>query len=258
MRRALPWIGLLLLAISFVWLIHLPPPSDRVTAPRFHPRPHPERPLLVVLDPGHGGDDSGAMCGEVMEKDLALDVAHRAELLMRAAGFGTRLTRESDRYVSLAERASLGNQNENSLFISIHFNDGKQAATSGVETYYSPMQSNRPTLLSWLPFLRQTDSGQLTAKSETLASCLQGALIRRTRALDRGIKTEPFYVIANLRQPAALIEGGFLTNKSDLNKLATPEYRQQLAAAICEGVTRYRAALEQGGVTFALAAPRPE
>src|SRR5689334_7689399 len=121
MRRALPWLGLLLLAVSFLWLIPEPQPSLRgPTAPR-KPLVQVEKKLVVVLDPGHGGQDSGAMCGELLEKDLALDVALRAQLLLRSAGFTTLLTRDDARYVSLSERASLGNRAGNSVFVSIHF-----------------------------------------------------------------------------------------------------------------------------------------
>ena len=248
------------MAISFVWLVR-PPPAP--------PRPHaiaPRKPLLpakhslvVVLDPGHGGDDSGAMCGNLMEKELALDVAQRAELLLRTAGFKTVLTRDRDTYVSLADRVSLGNREPNSLFISIHFNDEKKSVATGVETYYSPVQSTQPYLLSWLPFLRRTDSDELTAQSTRLASQLQGALVANTGAVNRGIKSEGFYVIENMRHPAVLIEGGFMTNKEELAKLGTASYRQQLAVAICAGVQAYRKSLEQGAPTFALAsAARPE
>src|SRR5438046_2891771 len=130
MRRALSWLGLLLLATSFVWFVRLWPPRPPSAAER-KPVVRGEQPLVVVLDPGHGGQDSGAMCGSVLEKDLNLDVALRAELLLRAAGFATVLTRASDRYVSLAERASLGNRADNSLFVSIHFNDSAGPTTSG-------------------------------------------------------------------------------------------------------------------------------
>ena len=101
MRRVIPWFGLLLLTISFVWFVGLPEP--RRSVPALHePAAQNERPLVVVLDPGHGGADSGAMCGTTMEKDLTLDVALRAELLLRTEGYTTILTRDSDRYVSLA------------------------------------------------------------------------------------------------------------------------------------------------------------
>jgi len=258
MRRAVSSLGLLLLAVSFIWLIHLPVPArSHATAPR-RPLAGAEKKLVVVLDPGHGGQDSGAMCGSVTEKDLTLDVALRAELLLRAAGFTTVLTRDSDRYVSLADRASLGNRAENSLFISIHFNDSQREAASGVETFYALQQSTRPGFLSWLPFLQPADSSSLTAESQNLAVSLQSALVERTRAVNRGTKPEQFYVIANVRHPAVLVEAGFMTNKADAKQLATAEYRQQLASAISEGVERYRAALRKGKTTLALAAAHPE
>jgi N-acetylmuramoyl-L-alanine amidase len=257
MRRAIPWLGLLLLAVSFVWFLRLPGPTPPVASSP-QPPPRNERTLLVVLDPGHGGDDSGAICGTVLEKDLALDVALQAELLLRAAGFATALTRTSDRYVSLAERASLGNREENSLFISIHFNDDARATASGIETYYAARQTARTGLFSWLPFLQRTEIDFVTSKSESLAAFIQGALVERTRAVNRGVKAEQFYVIANVRHPAALVEGGFLTNKSDLTKLATAQYRAQIARAISDGVVRYRQATRPGETTLALAETRPE
>jgi N-acetylmuramoyl-L-alanine amidase len=258
MRRAIPWLGLLLLTFSFAWFVRLPVPMHRAAAPRT-PAVRGERPLVVVLDPGHGGQDSGAICGTVTEKDLTLDIALRAELLLRADGYATVLTRASDRYLSLAERAAVGNREENSLFVSIHFNDEAHATASGVETYYAPRQSvSRFGFLSWLPFLQRSDGGPLMAQSESLASHIQAALIARTGAVNRGIKSEQFYVIVNVRHPAVLVEGGFLTNKSDVTRLATMEYRQQIAAAISDGVHRYREAIRQGEPTLALAAARPE
>ncbi len=243
MRRVLPWLGLLLLTASVVWLIRVPV----LMHPAHHPGATP--PLargkalpVVVLDAGHGGQDSGAMCGLVMEKDLALDVAQRAELLLRAAGYTTVLTRESDRYVSLSDRAAVGNEEDNSLFVSIHFNDGDRPTASGVETYYAQGQSSSgpARFLSWLPFLEPVDDSRLRGKSESLASCIQAALVERTRAFNRGTKAQEFYVIANVHHPAALVEGGFMTNQSDATKLATSEYRQEIAVAISRGVQRYR------------------
>jgi len=260
MRRVLPWLGLLLLTVCFVYLVRWPVPEStrRAAAPR-KPIGPVERTLVVVLDPGHGGEDSGAMCGNVMEKDLTLDVALRAELLLRTAGFTTLLTRDSDRYVSLAERTSLSNRAEHSIFISIHFNDGAREAASGVETYYSPGQANGAAgFLSWLPFVSPPRSSHLTAASESLASCLQGALVQRTQAVNRGIKQESFYVITNAEHPAALVEGGFMTNKSDVTKLTTAEYRQDIATAISEGVERYRAASHKSESGLAIAAAQPE
>ncbi len=161
----------------------------------------------------------------MLEKDLTLDVALRAELILRAAGFETALTRADDRYVSLADRASLGNRTRNSLFVSIHFNDDARAAASGVETYYAAQPAaTLPFFFSWLSFLQHAAPGPMTEKSETLAGFIQKALVERTQAINRGVKPERFYVIAHVRTPAALVEGGFITNKSDVTKLATTEY----------------------------------
>ena len=258
MRRAVPWLGLLLLAISFAWFVRLSAPPHPTRAER-KPAARGAQPLMVVLDPGHGGQDSGAMSGTVLEKDLTLDVALRAELFLRAAGFSTVLTRDDDRYVSLADRASLGNRADNSLFISIHFNDNARSAASGVETYYPLRQSTAPPgFFSWLPFLQRVGATPSTEASESLANFIQAALVERTQAVNRGTKPEQFFVITNLRYPAALVEGGFLTNKSDATKLATAEYRQEIALAIRDGVHRYRKAIRAGAPRLTLAAAPPE
>lgn len=259
MRRVLAWSGLICLTISFVWFVRLPVPMEPGTASR-PPLVRGESSLpVVVLDAGHGGRDSGAMCGTMLEKDLTLDVAQRAELLLRAAGYTTVLTRENDRYLSLAERAAVGNAEDDSLFISIHFNDGQRAAASGVETFYALHEAGGGSrLFAWLPFVQRVDHALLTSKSENLAGCLQQALVERTRAVDRGIKSEQFYVISNVRHPAALVEGGFITNQADMTKLATTEYRQQIALAISDGVQRYRETSRTGKATLAMVAAPTE
>ncbi len=131
----------------------------------------------MVLDPGHGGDDSGAMCGAVMEKDLTLDVALRTELLLRTAGFKTALTRHDDRYLSLAERAEVANHEKNSLFVSIHFNDGERAAASGVETYFAPRQAASGTgIFAWLSFLQPTETNCSAAGAERESGAISPGL----------------------------------------------------------------------------------
>lgn len=258
MRRAVPWLGFLVLAISFVWFLGLPASPRRDSENAAQAAGKKER-LVVVLDPGHGGDDSGAMCGAVMEKDLTLDVALRAELLLRTAGFRTVLTRDDDRYLSLAERAAVANHEKNSLFVSIHFNDGERAAASGVETYFAPRQAVRGTgIFAWLSFLQPTETRPLQTRSESLAQFLQTSLVERTQAVNRGIKTAQFYVITKVRHPAALVEGGFITNPADATKLATKGYRQQIASAISQGICRYREVLQPNEPTLAWAGARAE
>jgi N-acetylmuramoyl-L-alanine amidase len=255
MRRAIPWLGLFLIAISFVAFLQWRAPQQVATRPR-PLQQGKKKPFVIVLDPGHGGQDSGAMCGAVLEKDLTLDVALRAELLLRRSGFTTVLTRTNDRYLSLAERAAVANSEDDSLFVSIHFNDTERTAASGVETYFAERQGDAAAgLFAWLSFLQPPEAKPLTAESESLARFIQAAMVERTRAANRGTKSEQFYVITNVRHPAALVEGGFITNPSDVMKLGTVEYRQELAAGICEGIHRYREVLQPNEPTLALAAP---
>jgi N-acetylmuramoyl-L-alanine amidase len=254
-RPILAWLGFLLMVSSFVWLQFLPPRSRPQAAARL---PATDEPFaLVVLDPGHGGQDSGTMKAGILEKELALDVAHRAERLLQLRGFATLLTRTGDTYVSLAGRAAIANEQRNCVFISIHFDDAARPAATGVETYYAAHQisSNPMRVLSWLPFLQRTSFEPANVESQSLASFIQEALVTHTQAVDRGTRPQQFFVIANVRHPAVLVEGGFLTNTEEMNKLANSDYREQIAAAISEGVTRYREVLRQQRTPLAVSLP---
>ena len=196
------------------------------------------------------------MVGEVLEKDLTLDVAQRVDRLLQAQGLATVMTRVGDSYVSLAERAALTNRVPDCVFVSIHFNEGNKAISSGVETYYADHQlSPGKPIVSWLPFLQRAASESANLQSQSLAGFIQEALVARTQAANRGTKTGQFFVIANVRHPAVLIEGGFLTNKEDIAKLGSGDYREQMAAAISEGITRYRDLVRQRPATLAVTTP---
>jgi len=208
---------------------------------------------VVVLDPGHGGQDSGAMCGGVLEKDLTLDVAHRIDRLLEAEGIATVMTRLGDTYVSPADRAAFANRVSDCIFVSIHFNEDNQPVSSGVETYYAAHQMTPGSFgTSWLPFLWGALSELPNAESQSLAGFIQEALVARTQAFDRGTKANQFFVIANVTSPAVLIEGGFLTNKEDVSRLASEDYREQIAAAVSDGILRYRVSLKQRQSSVAL------
>jgi N-acetylmuramoyl-L-alanine amidase len=242
-RHVLAWIGLLLMILSFVWLqLFTPGSRPQVDLPAL-PAAGPF--ALVVLDPGHGGQDSGAMKAVILEKELALDVAHRVERILQPQGVATLLTRSGDTYVSLAERAAIANAQRNCVFISIHFDNAARPAAAGIETYYAAHQvSNSTRLATWFPFLQRT-SQSANVESQSLAAFIQEALVTHTQAVNRGTSPEQFFVIANVRHPAVLVEGGFLTNADEINKLATGDYREQIAAAIGDGVVRYREVLQQ-------------
>ena len=196
------------------------------------------------------------MCSGVLEKDLTLDVAHRVDRLLESEGIATVMTRLGDTYVSLAERAAFANRVSDCIFISIHFNEDNRPVSTGVETYYAAHQITPGSFMtSWLPFLWRALSESPNLESQSLAGFIQEALVARTGALDRGTKAKQFFVIANVTSPAVLVEGGFLTNKEDSSRLTSEDYREQLAAAISDGILRYRDALKQRQSAVAVTAP---
>lgn len=246
-RNVLGVAGLLLMIASFFWISFHQEKRPAVYRESKATRPRTSKPFaVVVLDPGHGGQDSGAMCGGVMEKDLTLDVARRVDRLLDSEGVATLMTRLGDSYVSLVDRAAFGKRAKDSIFISIHFNEDNKPVASGVETYYAAHQINSgSTFASWLPFFSRPPSNSPKPESQSLAGFIQEALVARTRSVDRGTQPKQFFVIANVSSPAVLIEGGFITNKDELSKLASEDYRDQLAAAVADGILRYRNVVSQ-------------
>jgi N-acetylmuramoyl-L-alanine amidase len=237
-RTILAWSGLAVFVVSFVWFDQLPharwaPPASEQSTPRN------DSGAVVVIDAGHGGQDSGMIRAGILEKDLALDVARRLDRILQSKGVATLMTRGGDNYVSLAGRAAMANREQSAVFVSIHFDEGRTQA-AGIETYFGARQvSATPTLVSWLPFFKATPE-QANVKSQSLASFVQDASIAQTHAVNRGTRAEQFYVISNVRHPAVLVEGGFLTNPDEATKLMTEDYREQLAAGIATGVLKYR------------------
>ena len=243
LRLFLAWLGLLLMIGSLAWLELLPD----VTNPNVPPRPVGQVFAVVVIDPGHGGQDSGAMCGNMLEKDLTLDVARRLDRQLQSKGLSTLMTRLGDNYVSLAERAGLTNRVPDCVFVSIHFNEGNSDGKStGIETYYADHQLMPVTpVIAWLPFLQRAANQAPNFESQSLAGFVQGSLVAHTQAVNRGTKPQQYFVIANVRHPAVLVEGGFINNKDELARLQSEQYREQLAAAICDGIVQYRGILVQ-------------
>jgi N-acetylmuramoyl-L-alanine amidase len=209
----------------------------------------------VVVDAGHGGKDNGAYrrFGGA-EKIATLDVAKRLSQKLRESNIKTVMTRTSDVFIPLEERVAIENEQKNAIFVSIHFNEDNKPVASGVETYYASHQiTSSSSLASWLPFLWRPLSESPNPESQRLAGFIQEALVARTRAIDRGTQSGQFFVIANVTSPAVLIEGGFLTNKEDITKLASEDYRDQIAAAVADGVLQYRDAMSHRKPTLAVA-----
>ena len=205
---------------------------------------------LVIIDPGHGGGDSGAVAQGVVEKDLNLDVGLRVGRALRARGVTVRLTREDDHFVPLEDRVRFANALPGAVFVSIHFNDaageGKtNAAASGIETYYCEHKL-APAVGGWMwasllgrGKVSVPDAGWAVREGQTLADCIQGTLIAGTGAENRGIKERSLYVTHRVLGPAVLVEGGFVSHPGEARRLGDPTYRQVLAESIAEGIIKY-------------------
>jgi N-acetylmuramoyl-L-alanine amidase len=170
----------------------------------------------VVIDAGHGGHDNGGQWGRVYEKHLALDTAYRLESKLKSLGYQTVMTRRSDYFISLPQRVSTGNRYKNAIFVSIHYNYTWKQDVSGLETFYSSEEGRR------------------------LAQLVQNNLIRRTRTVDRSAKYARFYVIRNSTLPAILVEGGFVSNATERDRMKSGWFREAIAQGIVDGIQSYR------------------
>jgi len=203
------------------------------------------RPLrLIVLDAGHGGQDSGTSNPrlKLVEKDLTLDVVRRLGEILRSQGFVVRYTRENDTYVSLRERADFARSAAADLFVSIHFNATEAKATvRGTETYVLTPRYQRSTASE------NREAGDAVEQAGNAADPWNAVLgFQMHRALkgelatfDRGLKRARFAVLRLIDCPGVLIESGYLSNDAEARRIATPAYRAQLAQAVAVGILNY-------------------
>ncbi|MBU9713713.1 N-acetylmuramoyl-L-alanine amidase, partial [Bacillus tamaricis] len=172
----------------------------------------------IVLDAGHGGSDPGAIANGMRESDLVLDISLRTKALLEAQGATVIMTRTRDVYLTLAERAAIGNNSNADIFISVHANAFNGTA-NGTETFWN----NRY-------------AGQNSSK---LAHSLQNAVVRKMGTTHRRVAQESFHVIRETRIPSALLEVGFMDHSGDAAKLKQNSYRQRAAEGILDGVLNY-------------------
>ena len=232
----MPCVGLVVLGGCLTFIVAPDePPSREEDATMADALP------TVVLDAGHGGRDEGARANGLVEKELTLDVVQRTEKILQSFGYPTVLTRRDNAtHVSLQQRAELANRYKHSVFISVHFDKHGHTPASGVATFYAESKVAPTNSWSWVGFFDHGDDEEELDTGETLAGYLQTALLARTDANNRGIKARDLYVVRNVRAPAVLVEGGFLSNAFDAQLLATPEYRERIATAIAEGVLAFQ------------------
>ena len=213
----------------------------------------------VVIDPGHGGKDPGAIGRTgIMEKDLALDIALRVRVHLAALGVRVVMTRDTDRYWTLEDRPFLAARGSGDAFVSIHLNASATRTVRGVETFVTAAENDPPTAESRLTGrYPAVPNNRFNHSNTVLGHQIQRALVGITRAEDRGLKRARFQVLKDSAMPSALVECGFLSNPQEEQKLATPSYRETVAQGIAQGIVNYlsmvnRAKVELGAPVLQL------
>jgi len=210
----------------------------------------------VVIDPGHGGHDTGSIGPTgYTEKELVLDIAKRLETLIeRELGAEVMLTRTDDTFVPLETRTAMANQQQADLFISIHANSSRTRSVRGVETFFLGLTNSREALETAArenaasersihelqDVVKQIMMQDKAAESRELAAHIQKAMAKgKGASQNRGIKQAQFFVLIGANMPSILAETSFISNPEEERQLKTAKYRQQIAESILAGIRSY-------------------
>lgn len=221
----------------------------------------------IVIDPGHGGQDPGAISRKGQkEKDVALDVAlELRNLLVAGKGLNVILTRESDIYLPLENRTVIANQQNADLFISVHANAHRNRKRQGVETFFLNFSPD-PQVNEIAAQENATSTKNISEMQATIKKIVQNSKIVESRDLAEkiqrnlvkwlsqkygpvqslGAKGGPFWVLIGGEMPSVLVEISHLSNAQEEERLKSPAYRKQVAQGIYEGILEYRRALGKG------------
>ncbi len=221
----------------------------------------PRRVRRVVVDAGHGGQDSGAIGPHgVREKDVTLSIARRLARRLEAAGFEVVLTRRDDRTLALEERTAIANAARGDLFVSLHANAHPRRDRRGVETYYLNVTDDRyaarlaarengtpheeipgPQVLR---ILSDLDAKASARTSQRLAALVQRELTAGIRervgdVRDLGVKSALFYVLLGARMPAVLVEASFISNRVEERRLASRGFQEEVASSLAGAISQF-------------------
>lgn len=219
---------------------------------------------VIVLDAGHGGHDSGALCAGKMEKDLVLEITKKLYKEFKSEGYKVYLTRGSDTFLKLGQRTRMADHKDAKVFISIHANaiadKSRFNEVEGVETYFlqktRDARSQRIAARENASVLQGTDK---LSKDVIIDSVLNGPKIIQSHKLaidvqknimtnlnseykgvkDGGVRPAPFYVLVGASRPSILVEVGYLTNPKERARLFTSGYQKEIVEGIVSGVNRY-------------------
>ncbi|MFN3927281.1 MAG: N-acetylmuramoyl-L-alanine amidase [Pseudanabaenaceae cyanobacterium] len=174
---------------------------------------------LIIIDPGHGGRDPGAVANGIREKDVVLAISLRLGRILQGMGYAVQYTRTTDVEIDLEPRVQFAERLRGDVFISVHANSlaSLNPAISGLETYHAPGSS----------------------AGFSLASLVHAQVLAATGARDRGVRSARFYVIRRTTMPSILIETGFVTNPQEAANLNDPAYQERLAQGIARGIDQF-------------------
>jgi N-acetylmuramoyl-L-alanine amidase len=217
--------------------------------------------FTIVIDPGHGGDDTGAKrkYGKkiIKEKDLALEISKRIYNLLKGKRYNVYLTRSFDKTISLKKRAEIADTVKADLYISVHIDAANSKTARGFETFYLDNHNDVAIkkieeaenkdlngealvidqILTDLLISKTVDDSKKLAASINLN--INRAMKKKYKMLNRGIKPGLFYVLALAKRPGVLLEAGFLSNPSELKKIISNNYQKSYAAAVVNGIDSY-------------------
>ena len=215
----------------------------------------------IVIDPGHGGKDSGALGkGRLQEKAIVLSISEKLREVLTQKGYTVLMTRDTNRFIPLKERTAFATRHKADLFLSIHANGSESPKGKGIETYYLSVTSADKASED-IAARENADSGYSIQELETLlkgiiqesksedskrlARHIQQALVQATGAVDRGVKHARFVVLIGTNVPAVLVETGFVSNPTEGQKLTTPTYQHKIATAIAQGIEKFLGKTEE-------------
>lgn len=216
----------------------------------------------IMIDPGHGGKDPGAVRGGVFEKDIVLQVAKKVGARLRKQGYDVHYTRETDVFIPLERRTAMANGQKADLFVSIHINASRNTRLQGLETYSLNLTKNRNAQLlaarenatntksisDLQLILSQFMMNSKIKESKELADAVQDKTVRAVKKsypiTDHGIREAPFYVLMGARMPAVLVELGYMSNQTEFRRLRNSHYQNHLADGIVAGIEAYKKKIE--------------
>ncbi|OQX49715.1 MAG: N-acetylmuramoyl-L-alanine amidase, partial [Epsilonproteobacteria bacterium 4484_20] len=218
----------------------------------------------IVIDPGHGGHDTGAFVGGKKEKDLVLQIAKRLEKQLKKRGYLVSMTRRDDRFLKLPQRTRIADKKDAKVFVSIHANSvpkKKRNHVQGVETFF--LQTTRDAKSQRIAARENKavlkGAGNKLSKQVIIDSVLNGPKIVQSNKLaidvqrrimtnlhlyysgvkDGGVRHAPFWVLVGASRPSILVEVGYISHPRERKRLFTPKYQELIAKGIAEGIDRY-------------------